>query len=310
MAVSLVRASQITAAAVAAVTLACATACSSSSGSSSPAPASQASGASASAPAPASAPDSAALALVPSSIRGTGQIVLGSEIDYPPFDDYNANKVPFGLDFDLVDAAAKVLDLKVEIQNIQVPSLIPSLQAGRIDLATDGFFITAERLQVVNFVKVYEATNSLLVSAGNPGALTGTTTCGKKIAIEAGTQEADLMNQASALCAKAGKPQPVITTFPTLTAQTLAIESGRVQGGPMGTAPAAYVAKTTSGKLVVAPGIMPGGTIAIGIMVPKGNGLGAALAAAFKILVSNGTYASILEKYGVSSSAVTPTLVS
>ena len=236
--------------------------------------------------------------------------MVGSEIDYPPFDDYDANKKPFGLDFDLVDAAAKVLGLKVEIQNIQVPSLIPSLQTGRIDLATDGFFITAERLQVVDFVKVYEATNSLLVSAGNPDAVTGTTTCGKKIAIEAGTQEANLMDQAGALCRKAGKSQPDITTFPTLTAQTLAIESGRVQGGPMGTAPAEYVAKTTNGKLVVAPGLMPGGSISIGIMVQKGNGLGAALAAAMKILVSNGTYVRILKKYGVSSSAVTPSLVS
>lgn len=74
-------------------------------------------------------------------------------------------------------------------------SLIPSLNADRVDVVTAGMFITPERCQQADFSNPeYVATTSLLVPKGNPEGLSDYTSVaeqGVKLAVMNGAVEAD-----------------------------------------------------------------------------------------------------------------------
>lgn len=250
--------------------------------------------------------DQAARNLLPPSIKSAGTLIDGSEIDYAPYSFYDLNDHPSGLAVDMITAIANELGLRIVVKNIGVASVIPSIQSGRIDVADNGYFITAARRAQVSFVHDENSTNSLLVAKGNPANITANDICGKTIGVEAGTDELGLVQAAASQCSTSGKSAPVVSTYSTLTSQTLAIESGRVNAGPMGTAGATYIAKEQPTKFEVASGLF-GGNTPIGIMIKKGNSqLGAALVAALQALAKDGTYQKILAKWGVTDSAASP----
>lgn len=83
-----------------------------------------------------------------------GKIRLGTSPDYPPFEFKEEGKV-VGLDIDLVTLIAKHLNKDVEIIEMDFASLIPALQADKIDVIASGLTITKERLENIDFSDTY-----------------------------------------------------------------------------------------------------------------------------------------------------------
>lgn len=103
-------------------------------------------------------------------------------------------------------------------------SLIPSLNAERVDTVTAGMFITPDRCEQADFSNpVYVATTSLLVPAGNPKGLSdypSVAESGARLAVMNGAVEA-------ADAAGAGVPKDQLVTVADQPSGLDAIKSGR-----------------------------------------------------------------------------------
>ncbi len=71
-----------------------------------------------------------------------GQLKVGMEITYPPFESYDADKNVVGSDPELSHALAKHLEAKAQFVDTKFPSLILGLNAGHYDAIISGMYIT------------------------------------------------------------------------------------------------------------------------------------------------------------------------
>jgi len=95
---------------------------------------------------------------------------VGTEALMPPFEFVDSNNQCIGLDIELAQRIGKALGKKVIVNDMNFTALIPSLEAGKIDLAISCFNITEERAQKVAFSKPYHTSeNAALVRKPDSG---------------------------------------------------------------------------------------------------------------------------------------------
>ncbi len=96
-------------------------------------------------------------AMVPAACSkgDSGALRVGIEAKYPPFESLNADGAFEGFDIDLARELGTSLGRTVEFQDMDWDSLIPSLQADRIDVICSGMSWTEERTRLVDFTKPY-----------------------------------------------------------------------------------------------------------------------------------------------------------
>jgi polar amino acid transport system substrate-binding protein len=99
-------------------------------------------------------------------------------------------------------------------------------------------------------------------------------------------------------------------TFDGKGPQVLAVETGRADAAGVSYATAIVAAKHSDGKLEAAPGgPVPGSTVDAGIAFKKENlQLGKALEAALKVVIADGTYKKIIEKWGLQGTEAEPAI--
>jgi len=246
---------------------------------------------------------------VPAKIKSKGTLTVAADATYAPneFIGSDGHTVE-GMSPDLGHALAAVMGLKVKVVNASFDTIIPGLQSGKYDLGISSFTDTKEREKVVDFVTYFSAGTSFYVKAQGGAAITTLADlCGHKVAVERGTTQAADATAQSAKCKKAGKPAVTVLVFPDQNAANLALSSGRGQVGMADSPVAAYIVKKSSGQFKLSG--TPYGTAPYGIAIPKGNGMAQPILDALKELMSNGTYMSILTKWGIQEGAITsPTI--
>lgn len=83
--------------------------------------------------------------------KGTTTLVVGMELDYPPFETKDDTGNPMGVSVDLVYALGEYLGREVRIENVNWDGLIPSLQTGKVDIVVSSMTVTEDREKVVDF---------------------------------------------------------------------------------------------------------------------------------------------------------------
>ncbi len=278
---------------------------SSSSSSSSSAPASSSatsSAASSSAAAPAA--NAAVEALVPASIKSKGTLTVAADASYAPNEFVGPDgHTVIGMDADLSNALAGVMGLKANIVNATFDTIIPGLTGGKYDMGASSFTDTKAREKVVDFVDYFLAGTSFFTKASGGTEVSGLADlCGKTVSVESGTTEQTDATAQSGKCTKAGKPKVSVLVFPTQTAANLALSSGRAEVSMADSPVAAYQVKQSNGAFKITGQTY--GTAPYGLALPKGPGLAKAVEAALKVLMSDGTYMSILQKWGIQAGAL------
>ncbi|MGH8890928.1 MAG: ABC transporter substrate-binding protein [Acidothermaceae bacterium] len=285
---------------------------SSTSASSSPAvAASTPAASSASAPAPGasgSAPATGDLtAMLPSSIKSSGTLRIATDASYAPNEFFDTDgKTIIGMDVDLGNAIAAKLGLKANFQNVTFDAIIPALAGGKYDLGMSSFTDTKEREGTVDFVTYFSAGESLIVAKGNPHNVTGPdlSLCGLTIAVEKGTTEESEVPDLSKKCTDAGKAAVKALSTDDQNAANLALQSGRAQAGSADSPVAEYAVKQSSGNFEIAGKSYEDAPY--GIALPKNDGQFAqAIQGALAALIADGSYKTILGKWGVSDGAIT-----
>lgn len=240
---------------------------------------------------------------LPAKYRSAG-INVGTEIAYPPLTDYGPDrKTLVGVDPELMAAIGKKLGVKINYSVTSFDAMIPGVTNGRYDLAIAGFYDTAAREKVVDLVDYLYDGGILLVPKGNPQKLTPDTLCGKKIAANKGSSQASQELPArSKTCQDAGKPAVQAQVFPDTSAAELALASGQVDGYVVSASLGYYVVQQTKDKFDAAGPAY--NKVLVGMVVPKGSALEQPLLNALKAVIADGTYASILDKWGLKADAL------
>ena len=257
---------------------------------------------SSSAPAASTSADSSIT--VPAAIKSKGTLTVATDPSYAPNEFFASdNKTIIGMDVDLAKALGGTLGLKVNVVKADFAGIIPGLAANKYDLSLSSFTDNKEREKTVDFVTYFTAGTSLMVKTGNPEKLTPDTLCGKKVAVEKGTvqEDPDIPTRSKA-CKAAGKAAITALSFPDQSGANLALSSGRADAVLADSPVAAYAAKQSNGQFEIAGSSYD--TAPYGIAIPKTNGLAQPILAALKKLISNGTYTTILKKWGIADGAI------
>ena len=139
-------------------------------------------------------------------IRKRGELVVATEMQFPPFD-ISDNGVYKGVDRDLIDAVAKELGVKVSYLDLPWTSVLPGLEAKKFDLVIAPVTITKERLKHYAFsVPIADATAALMKRADDKSIAKPEDISGKIVGGQKGTAQ---VAQLKAFAAKLPKPVEV-----------------------------------------------------------------------------------------------------
>jgi polar amino acid transport system substrate-binding protein len=237
-----------------------------------------------------------------SALFTPGTLTFGSDVSYPPqeyFDPPGSTNIT-GFDADIAKALADKMGLKVVLLNQAFAGIIPALDAKKYDAIISAMTVNDERKTKVDFIPYFVAGESFVIKKGSsykPSKLEDL--CGHKVAVEDGTAEKDEangLNDAGKACASNKLTTQVFTVDTEALAQ---LKKGAVDVHFTDSPVAGYEVKkdsnlaiaNTAGAIEVAPE---------GMAVRKGDSaILNSLKAAFKAIQDDGTYKSILVKWGV-----------
>ena len=245
--------------------------------------------------------------MVPSDISSKGVINFGSDGTYPPNEFVGTDgKTMQGMDIDLGNAIVAKLGLKATYTNAPFDSIIPGIQSGKYDAGLSSFTDNKDREKIVDFVTYFSAGTSWAAKTGS--TLTPDTACGKNIAVQKGTVEVDDITARSKACTTAGKAAIKINQYQSQQDATSTVVSGKNDAMLADSPVTGYAVKTSGGQLQVIGAIY--GAAPYGIALPKAKGQFAqAVQGAINAIIADGTYKTILDKYGAADGAVTTSVI-
>jgi polar amino acid transport system substrate-binding protein len=233
-------------------------------------------------------------------------MTAATDASYAPMEFIGTNGSTIeGADIDLGNAIAKELGVTWHWQNVKFDSIISGI-GSRYDVSMSSFSVTAAREKQVCMVSYFTAGTSFMVpTSGGADVTSLSDLCGKTVAVETGTTEQDDATAQSKKCTDAGKSKVTVLTFPDQNGANLALISGRAQVGMADSPVAAYAVKQSAGKIKLSGDSY--GNAPYGIVLPNTSefaGLASSVLDALKTINSNGTYQQILQKWGLTSGAI------
>jgi polar amino acid transport system substrate-binding protein len=249
--------------------------------------------------------DEALAAKVPAAIKSDGKIGIGTDASYAPNEFLDTDgKTVIGFDVDLFDAIAAKLGLKTEWQSATFDAIIPGVQSGKYEMGISSFTINDERKQQVNMVSYFSAGTQWGTKKGNPTGVQPDDACGKKVAVQTNTvQDTEDLPKRDQACKSAGKPAITVDRYQRQDQATASVVSGKDDAMLADSPVLAYAVKQTNGQLELLGDIYDAAPY--GYVIEKDQTeFAQAVADAVKALVTDGTYKTILDKWGVQAGAI------
>ena len=99
-----------------------------------------------------------------------GEVVVGTNAEFMPFEFTDEKHEIVGFDIDVIKAVGKAAGFEVKVQNQAFDTLVMGLESGRLDAAISGMTITDARRQKVDFSEpYYNAAQVIVVTDKSPG---------------------------------------------------------------------------------------------------------------------------------------------
>lgn len=116
-------------------------------------------------------------------------LVVGTNAGYYPFEMFDKDGKMIGYDVDVAQAIADKMGAKLEVKQLGFETLIPSLNAGKVDLVLAGMTITDERKKTVEFADSYYTTGQAVMVGKDSTAkeIKDIDKKGNKVAVQIGT---------------------------------------------------------------------------------------------------------------------------
>jgi polar amino acid transport system substrate-binding protein len=252
---------------------------------------------------PKSSVDSALAAKVPAAVKSAGKLVIGTDSTYAPSEFLDTDgKTIVGFDVDLFNAVAGKFGLKTEWQSAKFDDIIPGVGSGKYNIGVSSFTINKDREQQVNMVSYFSAGTQWASKAG--ATVDPDNACGKKVAVQTSTVQVDDVTARSKKCTDGGKPAITIDQYQAQSDATNAVITGKDDAMLADSPVCADAVKKTNGQLALAGQIYD--SAPYGYVLPKDQtDFAQAIASAVQSLITDGTYKTILAKWGVDAGAIT-----
>jgi polar amino acid transport system substrate-binding protein len=242
---------------------------------------------------------------VPDAIKSDGKLLIGTDPTYAPNEFLETDgKTVTGFDVELFNAVATKLGLETEWQPAKFADLIPGVRSGKYEAGVSSFTINPERKQQVIMVSYFNAGTQWGTKKGNPTGIQPDNACGKKVAVQTSTVQDtdDLSSKRQDACKSQGKPAITIERFQDQGQATAAVVSGKDDAMLADSPVVAYAVKQT-GQLELLGDIYD--SAPYGYVIEKDQTeFAQEIADAVKALIADGTYKTILEKWGVQAGAI------
>ena len=237
-------------------------------------------------------------------VTATGKLTIANTLEYAPFEFIDESGAQAGVNIELAAAVAEAMGVELEVVRMPFPSMIPGLAADRFRIAWETFSPTEERLAQVDFVMFLK---SGLVVSTTPDKKDGFTgdhpLCGKRIGVIGGTVSDFLVDKLVEDCAAQGLEVLDKKVFLEGKDVIQAALSDRIDGKMDDATASGYYEVTSGGQMIVLPGLYD--EAPLGIAVTKGDADTAAmLEAGLNLLIADGTYKAVMEKYGLGSAMI------
>jgi polar amino acid transport system substrate-binding protein len=247
---------------------------------------------------------------LPLSVRNTKTLRFVTDASYAPMEQFAPDgRTIVGFEPDLADALGRVLGVRIQMVPGNFQTAIDRVADGTYDGVLSAMTDTSSREKNADFVDYFSAGTSIVVQRGNPAGVTEIDNlCGKIVAVEQGTTQAELLRRTQKGCGAA----PIqINEMKTNADALLQLRTGRAAAVLNDYPAASYLAADARTgnyfQLASAAQYEPG---VFGIPVAKGNTqLRDALLAALGKVIASGVYADLLTRWGVSDGAVTSATV-
>ncbi|MGA8113156.1 MAG: ABC transporter substrate-binding protein [Actinocatenispora sp.] len=241
---------------------------------------------------------------LPEKVKKSGVLTSVNSGSFPPYTVTGSNsRQASGASTDLLKAVGQVLG--VHTREVTVDGLsgeLTGIGAGRYDFAFGPIGDFKERQTSADFVDWVQEFVVFAVPKGNPKKITDLdSTCGLRVAVQAGGSAESVIKEQAKACTKAGKPAVTVQSYKDQPTSILAVRSGRSDAFFSSEAPLSYFVKESKGQLELAGTGHKNGfdDLYQGAVVPKDSPLRAVLLKALRKLVDNGTYSTIMKRYGL-----------
>jgi polar amino acid transport system substrate-binding protein len=124
------------------------------------------------------------------------ELVVGLDDTFVPMGFKNESGEIVGFDIDLANAVAKKLNKKVKFQSIDWSMKETELNNGNIDLIWNGYSITDERKEKVEFSKPYLSNTQVIVTLADSNIKSKSDLAGKKVGAQNGSTAVDAVEAA------------------------------------------------------------------------------------------------------------------
>lgn len=252
--------------------------------------------------------DQSLAAMLPASIKSAGKIVAVNSGSFPPYEIVGTNGATTGASADLLKALGQMWGVKIEEQTVDgLDGELTGIASGRYQMAFGPVGDFKDREGSNDFVDYVQEFVVFAVPKGNPKNITGLdTTCGDKIAVQAGGSAEDVIKAQAQKCAKEGKPKLTVMSFKDQPSSVLAVQSGRADAFFSSQAPLTYFVKQSDGKLQLAGTGQKNGFTQLyqGAVVPKNSPLAPLLEKSLQKLFDNGTYQAIMKKWDLNANMI------
>jgi polar amino acid transport system substrate-binding protein len=160
-------------------------------------------------------------------IKKSGELVLGTSADYPPYEFHkavNGKDEIVGFDVEIAKQIAKDLGVKLVIKDMQFDGLLAALDEGKVDMVVAGMTPTPEREKNVDFSNVYyKAVQTVVVRAADKNKFKTTSDFnGKTIGVQKGAIQEDIAKK------QISGARPM--ALGTISDLVLALKNNRVDG--------------------------------------------------------------------------------
>ena len=244
---------------------------------------------------------------LPQSLKDSGTLRVGSQLTFAPVEYRDGEAAePTGLSADLLDELADRLDLTLEYVQVDYAALIPGLAAGRFDMASGGISDTVEREEVVDFVNYMQSGGALLVHAHDAARFESVDDfCGHSVATMLGGRViVEALEAVSAECVSVGAASIIIEQLPSAPDSRFQLDLGRVQGYAGDYPALVYMNASEPGRYAIVGEDDMFVSYVTSWAVKKGNPLAHIVRDAAQSMVEDGTYASLMQKWGLSGAAL------
>jgi polar amino acid transport system substrate-binding protein len=253
-------------------------------------------------------PDPDAIALLPAGAFPDGTLRVSVTQGAVPLAFYaDDNSTVIGSETDIATLLADALGLELELVVNDWSNWPLATQSGEVDATISNVTVTEERKQLFDFSSYRVDQLGWLVRAdsgleiGEAADIAGLT-----VGVSSGTNQEQILLAWDGANTDAGLEPVTIDYYESYNDAVLALQSGRLDAyvGPNPTA--AYSASTNPQDVAVA-GTVNGGwpdTANIAVATAKGNGLAEAFTAAINSAIADGSYAEVLDRWGLSAEAV------